>query len=215
MPGPVVSSQPCPSGPLLHEKPLMIPMILFKLSIGLSAVERLVLRLLIAALALSVLMNVLLRMIGITLAWADEVGVYTMVLSGFVGASLMLRARIDPAVLLLHEFMPAGAVRVLRMTVSALSALFGLMLAYLCLRWFDPLQMAAVGFDINAFQAATFNFIYTDRTAITGTPAYLLYLIIPYFALAVTIHALTNLCEDLGLLTRPRDPAGLAMDVSQ
>lgn len=193
----------------------MIPMTLSRLSAGLSAVERLILRLLIAVLALSVLMNVLLRMIGITLAWADEVGVYSMVLSGFVGASLMLRARIDPAVLLLHEFLPARAVRLLRMTVSALSALFGVILIYLCLRWFDPIQMISVGFDVNAFQAATFNFIYTDRTAITGTPAYLLYLIIPYFALAITIHALTNLCEDLGLIDRPADPAGLAMDVVQ
>ena len=199
----------------MHEKRPMIPMTLSKLSAGLSAVERLFLRLLIAILALSVLMNVLLRMIGITLAWADEVGVYTMVLSGFVGASLMLRARIDPAVMLLHEFLPPPAVRALRILVSALSALFGVMLVYLCLRWFDPVQMFAVGFDVNAFQAATFNFIYTDRTAITGTPAYLLYLIIPYFAVAITIHALTNLCEDMGLLTRPLDPAGLAMDVTQ
>jgi TRAP-type C4-dicarboxylate transport system permease small subunit len=193
----------------------MIPMTLSKLSSGFSAVERVVLRVLIATLALSVLMNVLLRMIGITLAWADEVGVYSMVLSGFVGASLMLRARIDPAVLLLHEFLPARAVRGLRMTVSALSALFGVVLIYLCLRWFNPMQMIAVGFDINAFQAATFNFIYTDRTAITGTPSYLLYLIIPYFAVAITIHAATNLCEDLGLIDRPADPAGLAMDVVQ
>jgi TRAP-type transport system small permease protein len=193
----------------------MIPMTLSKLSTGLSAVERLLLRVLIAVLALSVLMNVLLRMIGITLAWADEVGVYSMVLSGFVGASLMLRARIDPAVLLLHEFLPAKSVRLLRITVSALSALFGVILIYLCLRWFDPIEMISVGFDINAFQAATFNFIYTDRTSITGTPAYLLYLIIPYFALAITIHALTNLCEDMGLIKRPADPAGLAMDVVQ
>lgn len=190
-------------------------MTLSRLSTGLSAVERLLLRVLIAVLALSVLMNVLLRMIGITLAWADEVGIYSMVLSGFVGASLMLRARIDPAVLLLHEFLPAKSVRLLRMTVSALSALFGVILIYLCLRWFNPMQMISVGFDINAFQAATFNFIYTDRTAITGTPTYLLYLIIPYFAVAITIHALTNLCEDLGLIDRPADPAGLAMDVVQ
>lgn len=193
----------------------MIALTLSKLSAGLCALERVALRCLVAILAISVLMNVLLRMIGITLAWADEVGVYAMILTGFVGASLMLRARIDPAVLLLHEFLPAPAVRGLRMTVSALSAIFGVTLVYLCIRWFDPLQMIAVGFDVNAFQAATFNFIYTDRTVITGTPAYLLYLIIPYFALAITVHATTNLCEDLGLVQRPMDPAGLVMDVTQ
>jgi TRAP-type transport system small permease protein len=199
----------------LYEKRAMIALILSKLSAGLCAVERLMLRILVAILALSVLMNVLLRMIGITLAWADEVGIYAMVLTGFVGASLMLRARIDPAVLLLHEFLPAPAVRGLRMGVSALSAIFGVFLIYLCIRWFDPMQMIAVSFDVKAFQAATFNFIYTDRTAITGTPSYLLYLIIPYFAVAITLHAATNLCEDLGLVRRPLDPAGLVMDVSQ
>lgn len=192
----------------------MIPKTLSKLSARLSAFERLLLKLLIAALTLSVLMNVLLRMIGITLAWADEVGVYAMVLSGFVGASLMLRARSDPAVLLLHEFLPARACQILRMTVSALSAAFGVMLCYLCVRWFDPVEIVKAGFDATTFQAATFNFIYTDITPVMGAPAFILYLIIPFFAVAITIHALTNLCEDLGLVIRPADPAGLAMDVT-
>ena len=193
----------------------MIPKILSKLSAGFSAVERLLLKLLIAALTLSVLMNVLLRMVGITIAWADEVGVYAMVMSGFVGASLMLRARIDPAVLLLHEFLPPRACLVLRTIVSALSAAFGITLFYLCLRWFDPVEIVKAGFDIGTFQAATFNFIYTDITPVMGAPAYMFYLIIPFFAVAITVHALTNLCEDIGLVARPADPAGLAMDVAQ
>jgi TRAP-type transport system small permease protein len=190
----------------------MIPRTLSRLSSGLSAIERLVLKLLIAAMTVSVLMNVLLRMIGITLAWADEVGIYSMILSGFVGASLMLRARIDPAVLLLHEFLPAKACRVLRIAVSALSACFGLFLLYLCIRWFDPVEVLRAGFDTMAFQAATFNFIYTDITPILRLPSFYFYLVIPAFALAITIHALTNLCEDLGWIERPADPAGLAMD---
>lgn len=193
----------------------MIPRTLSKLSTGLSAVERLLLKLLIGALTLSVLMNVLLRMVGITLAWADEAGVYAMVLAGFVGASLMLRARIDPAVLLLHEFLPPRACRILRITVSALSAAFGMILLYLCLRWFDPVAIISAGFDAAAFEAATFNFIYTDITPVIGAPTFILYLIIPFFAVAITIHALTNLCEDLNLIDRPADPAGLAMDIVQ
>ncbi|MDX5403681.1 MAG: TRAP transporter small permease subunit [Rhodobacterales bacterium] len=193
----------------------MIPKTLSKLSAGVSVVERFTLKLLIAVLTLTVLMNVLLRMVGITLAWADEAGVYAMVLSGFVGASLMLRARIDPAVLLLHEFLPPKACRALRTAVSVVSAVFGITLLYLCVRWFDPAGIARAGFDVMAFQGATFNFIYTDVTPVMGAPAYLFYLIIPLFGLTITIHALTNLCEDLGLVARPVDPAGLAMDVVQ
>ena len=193
----------------------MIPMIFGKLSAWLSAFERFLLKFLIAALTLSVLMNVLLRMVGITIAWADEIGVYTMILSGFVGASLMLRARIDPAVLLLHEFMSSKGRWILHALVSALATVFGIILCYLCVRWFDPVEIAKAGFDATAFQAATFNFIYTDQTPVMAVPAFLFYLVIPFFAVAITIHALTNLFEDFGWLERPEDPAGLAMDVVQ
>ncbi len=193
----------------------MIPKIVSKLSTGISAVERLALKCLIAVLALSVLMNVLLRMVGITLAWADELGVYTMIISGFVGASLMLRARIDPAVLLLHEFLPPKGVALLRVIVSVLATVFGIFLCYMSVRWFDPVAIAQAGFDVTAFQAATFNFIYTDQTPVMALPAFWFFLIIPVFAISITVHALANLFEDLGLLERPEDPAGLAMDVMQ
>lgn len=193
----------------------MIPRTVSLLSTKISAVERFLLKFLVAALTISVLMNVLLRMIGITLAWADEMGVYTMILSAFVGASLMLRARIDPAVLLLHEFLPARGVRLLRTTVSALTTAFGFLLCYLSLRWFNPLAMAQAGFDVTAFQAATFNFIYTEKTPVMALPSYWFFLVIPFFAIAITLHALTNLFEDLGWLERPEDPAGLQMDVIQ
>ncbi len=190
----------------------MIPRTLSRLSSYISAIERLLLKCLIGGLALFVLTNVLLRMIGITLAWADELAIYTMVLSGFVGASLMLRARMDPAVLLMHTFVSDRIQRVLMGIVSAVSTAFGMLLCYLCVRWFNPIALMQAGFDVTAFQAKTFNFIYTDLTPVMGIPAYFLYLIVPFFAVGITIHALTNLFEDLGFLERPRDPAGLNMD---
>jgi TRAP-type C4-dicarboxylate transport system permease small subunit len=52
-----------------------------------------------------------------------------MTLAAFVGASLMLRARTDPAVLLLHEVAGPALVRLLRVLVSALAAGFGMLLA--------------------------------------------------------------------------------------
>lgn len=193
----------------------MIPTLFSKLSAGLSAIERLFLKLLIAALALTVLMNVLLRMFGITIAWADEVGIYAMILSGFVGASLMLRARIDPAVLLLHEFVSEKSRRFLHGLVSFVTAVFGLLLLYLCIRWFDPVEIARAGFDVGTFQANTFNFIYTDQTSVMAAPSFVFYFIIPFFSFAITIHAITNLFEDIGWLERPEDPASLKMDVVQ
>jgi TRAP-type C4-dicarboxylate transport system permease small subunit len=193
----------------------MIARTLGKISRIFSMVERFLLQLLIASVAFFVLMNVLLRMIGITIAWADEMAVYAMVLSGFVGASLMLRARIDPAVLLLQEVLPQHLHHVLRAIVSGVSASFGLVLCYLCWIWFNPAALMAAGFDAARFEAATFNFVYTDVTPIMGVPTFVFYLILPFFAVAITVHALTNLCEDLGLLERGLDPAGLLKDEAQ
>lgn len=182
------------------------------LSAAFAAIERPLLMALIAGIAVFVLMNVLLRMIGITVAWADEMAIYAMTLSGFVGASLMLRARIDPAVLLLHEVLPAGAARFLRVAVSGVAATFGAGLLYLSWRWFDPLALIAAGFNVGAFEGATFNFVYTDSTPIMGLPTWWFYVVMPWFGLTVLVHALANFAEDLGLARRPEDPAGLAMD---
>lgn len=193
----------------------MIAQTLRKLSAGLNMIERLLLQLLVGSIAIFVLMNVLLRMIGITIAWADEMAVYTMVMSGFVGASLMLRARIDPAVKLLQEVLPHRMHHILRSIVSSVSACFGLVLCYLCWLWFNPGALMAAGFDVTRFEAATFNFVYTDVTPIMGIPAFFFYLILPFFAIAITVHAMTNLCEDLGFLERGRDPAGLSKDEVQ
>lgn len=190
----------------------MIARTLSRISAGFNVIERLLLKLLMAAIAIFVLMNVLLRMIGITIASADEISVYTMVMSGFVGASLMLRARIDPAVLLIHEFVPRSVYTILRAAVSAILAAFGVTLCYLCWRWFDPGALMSEGFDVTGFEAATFNFVYTDVTPVMGLPAFYFYLVVPFFAVAITIHALTNLCEDLGLVERPENPAGLLED---
>jgi TRAP-type C4-dicarboxylate transport system permease small subunit len=170
------------------------------LSDALVRVERILLMLLVATLVSLVLVNVGFRPFRITLAWADELAVLAMAWSGFVGASLMLRARIDPAVRLLHEAVGRGAVRALRVAISALSAAFGMSLIWMSWQWFDPIAMIAAGFDIATFEGATFNFIYSNRTPVLVWPFFWFYLIMPWFALTLTVHALTNLAEDAGLV---------------
>ncbi|MFW5641265.1 MAG: TRAP transporter small permease [Roseicyclus sp.] len=178
-----------------------------RLSAAVSRIERALLMLLMAAIAVFVLMNVLLRAAGVTIAWADEMAVYSMILSGFIGASLMLRARTDPAVLLLHEVMRQRGRRVLHLIVSVVCVSFGLFLLHASWLWFDPLGLARAGFDVSAFEMSSFNFVYTDVTPIMGLPAFWFYLVMPWFGLTVTIHALANLVEDLGLVARPVNPA--------
>jgi len=179
-------------------------LLLRRLSDALVRVERLALMVLIAGIAGFVLTNVTFRAFRVTLAWADELAILSMTLAAFVGASLMLRARSHPSVSLLHEL--ASVRRVLRILVSILSAGFGVLLFWMCWRWFDLPGLAAAGFDTRAFEAATFNFIYSEVTPVMRLSAHWFYLVLPWFALTLTVHALTNLAEDLGLLPRARTP---------
>jgi TRAP-type C4-dicarboxylate transport system permease small subunit len=170
------------------------------LSDGIVRIERVLLILLVLGMVSLVLLNVGFRLFGVTLAWADELAVLAMAWSGFVGASLMLRARLDPAVRLLHEAVGPGAARGLRLAVSTLAAGFGLALIWMNWIWFNPPGLIAAGFDIRAFEAATFNFLYSTRTPVLVWPSFWFYLIMPWFALTLTVHALTNLAEDAGLI---------------
>lgn len=184
--------------------------LLRRLSDALTWIERLALMLLVSGIALFVLLNVTFRLFRVTLAWADELAIICMTLAGFVGASLMLRARTDPAVLILHEMLRPAFVRALRIVVSALAAMFGAVLCWLCWRWFNLPGLMAAGFDVSEFEMATFNFIYTQVTPVMGLPYFWFFLVMPWFALTVSVHALANLAEDLGLVA----PRNLARDLS-
>lgn len=181
-----------------------------RLSDALLLIERPLLMLTTAVVAVLVLMNVTFRLFGVTLAWADELAVLAMTLGGFIGASLMLRARIDPAVLILHDLLPGPFVRVLRVVVSVLAASFGLILFWLCWRWFNLPELAAAGFDVSAFEMSTFNFLYTELTPVLGWRYVWFFLVMPWFSLTLCVHALTNLVEDLGLI----EPRKLADEFS-
>ncbi|WP_417599103.1 TRAP transporter small permease [Pararhodobacter oceanensis] len=171
-----------------------------RLSDILSRIERGMLIVLTAAVAIFVLMNVTFRLFNVTLAWADELAILSMTLGGFVGASLMLRARTDPAVLLLHETGGKALVKGLRIAISLIASVFGLVLLWLCWRWFNLPALAAVGFNIGDFEMATFNFLYTERTPVLALPYFWFFLIMPWFSLTLSVHALTNLAEDIGLI---------------
>jgi len=185
--------------PPLFGAPMFAVRLVRRLSDGILAIERPLLMGLMACVALFVLMNVTFRLFNVTLAWADELAVLAMTLAAFVGASVMLRARIDPAVLILHELKRPALTRALRLIVSALAAMFGLILIWLCWRWFNLVGLAAAGFDVAAFESRTFNFLYTEKTPVMGLPYFWFFLVMPWFGLTITLHAVTNLFEDLGL----------------
>lgn len=169
----------------------------------LTIIDRWLMTLLIGAVAGLVLLNAGARAAGYTVAWADELAIRAMILAAFLGAALLFRMRRDPSVQILRDVVPAGVGRALRVSASLAGLIFAVLLLWLCWRWFDPLAFAAAGFDVRAFQMATGNFIYSDTTPVMGLASALFYVVVPWFALTMTVHALTHLAEDAGLLPAP------------
>lgn len=185
------------------------------LSARLLAAERLAVAGFMFLLTGLILLNVVTRYSGVALYWVDESAVYSVVFLTFIGASAMTRLRLDFAVTILTErFSPRG-VRIAKVAATSFVLLFGLTLLWLCVLWLDPVGMARAGFDARALAANTFNFIYTERTQTLNWPVWALYLIMPVFALSMTVHSAANLLEDLGLVPRASQAAFLGNNSMQ
>lgn len=161
-------------------------------------VERRGVALLMFLLGAAILLNVVTRYSGYPIYWVDEFAVYCMVWLTFVGASVMTRLRLDFAVTMLTERLSARGASVARIIATTLVVAFGISLAVMCWVWLDPPGIAAAGFSAREYAAGSFNFIYTERTQTLNWPTWALYMILPVFAVSITIHGLANLMEDAG-----------------
>jgi TRAP-type C4-dicarboxylate transport system permease small subunit len=150
-----------------------------------------------------ILLNVVTRYIGAPLYWVDEAAIYAMVWLAFIGASALTRLRLDFAVTLLSDYLSPAGRRRLQVAATVLVLVFALALAVLCWNWMDPLGIAAAGFDAKTYAGESFNFLYTERTQTLNWPVWVVSLVMPVFALSMTLHSLANLVEDLGLSPRP------------
>ncbi len=172
------------------------------LSAKLLATERILVAGFMFLLTGLILLNVVTRYSGVSLYWVDESAIYSIVFLSFIGASAMTRLRLDFAVTMLTERFSARGVRIAKVIASAIVLLFGITLLWLCVLWLDPVGMARAGFDAKALAAATFNFIYTERTQTLNWPVWALYMIMPVFALSMSVHSAANLLEDLEVVPR-------------
>ncbi|MGR7995623.1 TRAP transporter small permease [Xanthobacter sp. ZOL 2024] len=163
-------------------------------------VERVAIIVLMALLCGLILLNVVTRYTGVPLYWIDESAIYTVVWLAFIGASAMTRLRLDFTVGLLTEKLPRKGAQVAKALATGFTVLFGLLLAYMCWLWMDPVGIAAAGFDARTFAGESFNFLYTERTQTLNWPTWAVQLIIPIFACSMILHGLANLMEDLGLV---------------
>lgn len=156
-----------------------------------------------------ILLNVATRYSGRPIYWIDESAVYSVVWLTFIGASAMTRMRLDFAVTMLTERLSPRGAAIFRVISTLGVVLFGIALGVMCWLWLDPVGIAQAGFDAREYAGQSFNFIYTERTQTLNWPTWVIYLIMPLFAASMTLHALANLFEDLGLVAK-QDLPGFA-----
>lgn len=167
------------------------------------SVERVAIAALMALLTGLILLNVATRYTGFPLYWVDESAIYTTVWLTFIGASAMSRLRLDFAMTILTERLSPAQGKAMRVLATLGILGFGLAMAVMCWVWMDPVGIASAGFDGREYGAATFNFLYTERTQTLNWPSWIVYLVLPLFALSLIVHSAANLLEDLGLSAAP------------
>lgn len=183
-----------------------VPEAIVAVSGGLLRVEHRAIQALMFLLSALILLNVVTRYTGYPIYWIDESAVYSVVWLTFIGASAMTRMRLDFAVTMLTERFSARGAAIFRVIATLGVVLFGVALGVMCWLWLDPVGIAQAGFDARDYAGQSFNFIYTERTQTLNWPTWVIYLIMPLFAFTMTLHALANLFEDLGLVAKQELP---------
>ncbi|MCU4652754.1 TRAP transporter small permease subunit [Roseibacterium sp. SDUM158016] len=154
-----------------------------------------------AALAVAItgliLTNVVTRAMNNSIFWIDELAIYAMIWMAFLAASASLAHRDAISVTFLKEVLPAPAARWIDIFVDVVVLGFALAMVHFCWRWFDPIDFARAGFDVIAFQGATFNFIYSEPTMTISVSKVWVWMVMPLFALGATLHAVANLVARL------------------
>ena len=140
-----------------------------------------------------ILLNVVTRAMGNSIYWVDEAAIYSMVWMCFLAASAAVHHRSSIAVTLIADLTPARVGYWLSRVVDVVIFVFTLLLIWICWRWFMPLELAKQGFDVRAFQGATFNFVYAEPTNTLGIKKVWVWLVVPLFAFGALLHATANL----------------------
>lgn len=168
-----------------------------RLSRGWARVELALAAALALGISLLILANVVTRATGRAIYWTDEAAIYAMIWMTFLAASASIHERSAVAVTLVPDMLGDGGQRVFRIAVDVVVLAFALFMAWFCWRWFRPDVLIATGFDAQAFQQETFNFIYAEPTNTLGLPKVWVWLVMPLFTLGLILHAVHNLIAGL------------------
>lgn len=150
-----------------------------------------------ALVSVLILVNIVTRSLGYALYWTDELAIHAMIWMTLFTTSVTLKRREGVAVTLAADALPSAVRPVLRLFVDAMVLFFALFLLVLCWRWYDPVTLWATGFDFQAFQGETFNFIYSETSRTLGIPRFWVWLGLPVFAASLSLHAVVNLVDGI------------------
>ncbi|HPD91998.1 MAG: TRAP transporter small permease [Rhodobacter sp.] len=159
------------------------------------------------AVTLLILLNVVTRSAGAALFWVDELAIYCMAWMTFLGASAAIHHGNAVAVTVLADALPRSLRTLVAKLVDVIVLGFSLAMVWFCWRWFAPLDLARHGFDLRAFQGATFNFIYAEPTTTLGIKKAWVWSIMWLFSLGATLHSVANLLESRGSAGNSQDVA--------
>jgi TRAP-type C4-dicarboxylate transport system permease small subunit len=146
-----------------------------------------------AAISVLILLNVVTRSIGMAIFWVDELAIYVMVWMTFLAASAAVHYCDSVAVTLVRDKLSEKYSILLAKFVDVIVFAFALALIGFCWRWFMPFDLMRAGFDTQAFQGETFNFIYSETTRTLPFAKFWVWLVMWLFAGGMTLHSLNNL----------------------
>ena len=149
-----------------------------------------------------ILLNVVTRSLGAALFWVDELAIYAMAWMAFLGASAAVHFGHSVAVTILTDTLPLALQKIAAKLVDGIVLGFALAMLWFCWRWFAPLALIQSGFDLAAFQGATFNFVYAEPTTTLGLQKHWVWSVMWVFALGMTLHSFANL---IGQGANPED----------
>lgn len=170
-----------------------------------ARIELILAALLALSITVLILLNVVTRSIGAALFWVDELAIYAMAWMTFLGASAALHFGHTIVVTIVSDALPPVLRRIVSKFVDVVVLAFALFMIWFCWRWYSPLELARHGFDTQAFQGATFNFIYAEPTSTLGIRKFWVWMVMWAFAIGATLHSFANLL-DQGAVERETQP---------
>ena len=147
---------------------------------------------------LLILVNVVTRAANNAIFWIDEAAIYTMIWMTFLAASAAIHYKSSVSVSILIDLLPRKGLAVAQLAIDLVILLFAGLIVWCCWIWFDPAALWASGFDTEAFQGETFNFIYAEPTNTLGFGKAWVWTIMPIFAAGLALHAVANVIDAFG-----------------